>query len=243
LERVEFGQALMPYLQDAAARLAELEGEDFDDGPNAENLRIIEQEIGHAMDKLMAQPDTPPLLSSEAAILAAASRGRSIPSVAASNVQSALSGPHWIGALGRLGKSSELEGWLRSVLTAESDLPLAVWLRQVLSAHGLTPASTPAVLAHLLTVEDTDARLAASVALLAADLPGSLVPALTEGALSVDDRMRDDCLKKLTTFCYGHLATDGSTRVVEWLLHTKRTAKGNAHERTMMDSVIRMFDY
>jgi hypothetical protein len=64
--------------------------------------------------------------------------------------------------------------WLRSLVTTESNPPLAAWLHQTLAAHGLTPDTSPAVLAGLLAADDADARAAASLALLTADLPALL---------------------------------------------------------------------
>lgn len=133
--------------------------------------------------------------------------------------------------------------WLRSLVTAESDLPLAVWLRQTLAAHDLAPDASPAALANLIAVEDADIRVAASLALLAADLPALLVPALVEAALSQDDRIRFKGYEQFRSFCYKKLPTDGSTKIIEWLQRTYQAAEGKGHEGTVMVHAIHSPDY
>jgi hypothetical protein len=227
LEKAAFGQTLIPTFRRAAASLNALENEAAQGAPEAEHIATVQQEISQQMDTLLAQPDTPPLLAVEAAILAAAARQEAIPPVSAATLQATLQRADdrdWAAALARLGQQSELYPWLRILVTAESDLPLAAWLRQTLAAHGLRPNAPPAALAGLLTAKNADTRLVASLALLATDLPALLVEALMEAAQSLDDRVRMKGISRLYSVC-GKLATDGSTEGVQSLLRFNRDAE------------------
>jgi len=144
----------------------------------------------------------------------------------------ALSG---LGLLLQLKQSpAGLYPWLRSLCAPDNAHPLAVWLRQILAAHGLMLDAPPATLARLLMADDADACTAASLALLAGDLPALLVPILVEAAQSPDDRVRIKGEQQLYSVCR-KLPTDGSTSAVEWLLHFKRdvNAKKNGHLGTV----------
>jgi len=219
LEEAAFGQTLISTFQEAAARLAELEGE-AQGAPQAEHIAAIQQEMTRQIDELLAQPATPPLLRAETDLLAAAVRKEAIPPILTETVQAALSSAdeseRWT-ALSRLASHAELVPWLRTQCAPASDHPLAAWLRHALAAHDLAPDAPPAALARLLTTDDPDARAAASLALLATDLPALLVAALVETAQSPDDRVRIQGKKRLYSVC-GSLPTDGSTGAVQEII-------------------------
>ncbi|MCI0397639.1 MAG: metallophosphoesterase [Chloroflexi bacterium] len=116
--------------------------------------------------------------------------------------------------------------WLRALSTPENDLPLAVWLRQTLAAHGLVPNAPVPALAHLLITDEAEVRLAASLALLATDLPALLVTVLLETVQSPNDLVRVKGTQELCDVC-SQLSTDGSTEAVQTLLDFRRDANAN----------------
>jgi hypothetical protein len=104
LEKAESGQALISTFQNAAVRLAELEG-DQQGAPRPEHIAAVQQEIGEQVNALLVQLDTPPLLLAEASVLAAAVPQESTSSVPGTTLQTVLkraNNVEWFAALSGL---------------------------------------------------------------------------------------------------------------------------------------------
>ena len=119
LGKAGFGQTLVPTFQDAAARLVELEGGVSQGAPGAEHIAAVQQEMIPEIDSLLTQSVTSPIARAEAAILAAAIREETIPSIPAEDVQSALNGADnndWFAALSRLATQGDQQALIISAL-------------------------------------------------------------------------------------------------------------------------------
>ena len=245
LEKAELGQSLIPSFQDAATRLAELEGDYAHSAPLAEHIVAVQQEMIRPIDALLTQPATSPLLRAEATILAAAIRKEAIPPILAESVQIALEGANtheWFAVLSWLAAQKEQKPfapYVRLLCSVDNPHPFSAWMRQTLAMHDLAPNSPPAALAHLLAADAADTRAAASVALLAADMLAPLVAVLLECVQLPDDRIRMKAEQRLRRVCV-NLPTDGSTSAVETLLlfHQDAEACKDGHLGTVSIAVM-----